>query len=249
MTAQTLYARKISSYCMVLYDIKFRILFNDDYSILTRKFPSLKVFFWCNNEFDVIEIFVDNPKDYQTIKDQIPNPCSLVEEVSDEDRLHLIVKNCSCCKEDNSVVKYIGDLNILHISPVILENGWEEHHVIVFEHKDFEEFMEKIEEKGYLLNIIRKVPFSGTIASLTPLTRSTLFSLLTPKQIAALLTAHKSGYYRLPRKTDVKTIASKENVARTTFQEHLRKAECKVISTMIPQIQLFNHSRFKKKNR
>lgn len=234
---------------MVLYDIKFKIMFNDDYSILTRKFPSLKVFFWCNNEYDVIEIFVDNPKDYQAIKEHIPCPNNLVEEVSDKNRVHLIVKNCSCCKEENSVVKYVGDLNILHISPVILENGWEQHHFIVFEHKDFEEFVERIEEKGYELNIIRKVSFSGTIASLTPLTRSTLFSLLTEKQIRALLTAYKSGYYRLPRKTDVKTIAEKEKVARTTFQEHLRKAECKVISTLIPQIQLFNQSRFKKKNK
>ena len=104
---------------MVLYDIKFKIMFNDDYSILTRKFPSLKVFFWCNNEYDVIEIFVDNPKDYQAVKEHIPCPNNLVEEVSDKNRVHLIVKNCSCCKEENSVVKYVGDLNILHISPVI----------------------------------------------------------------------------------------------------------------------------------
>lgn len=234
---------------MALYDIKFKVMFDDDYSRLTRKFPSLKVFFWCNNEYDVIELFVDNPKDYQVIREEIPHPCSLVEEMSDEDRFHMVIKNCSCYKDDNSVDKFVGDLNILLLSPVIIENGWEEHHAIVFDHKDFEELMERFEEKGHVVKVVRKVPFGGTIASLTPLTRSTLFSVLTEKQVGALLTAYKNGYYRLPRKTDVKTIAAKQNVARTTFQEHLRKAECKVISTMIPQIQLFNQSKFKKRNK
>jgi predicted DNA binding protein len=234
---------------MALYDIKFKVMFDDDYSRLTRKFQSLKVFFWCNNEYDVIELFVDNSKDYQVIREEIPHPCSLVEEMSDEDRFHMVIKNCSCYKDDNSVDKFVGDLNILLLSPVILENGWEEHHAIVFDHKDFEELMERFEEKGYVVKVVRKVPFGGTIASLAPLTRSTLFSVLTEKQVGALLTAYKNGYYRLPRKTDVKTIAAKQNVARTTFQEHLRKAECKVISTMIPQIQLFNQSKFKKRDK
>jgi predicted DNA binding protein len=234
---------------MALYDIKFKVMFDDDYSRLTRKFQSLKVFFWCNNEYDVIELFVDNSKDYQVIREEIPHPCSLVEEMSDEDRFHMVIKNCSCYKDDNSVDKFVGDLNILLLSPVIIENGWEEHHAIVFDHKDFEELMERFEEKGYVVKVVRKVPFGGTIASLAPLTRSTLFSVLTEKQVGALLTAYKNGYYRLPRKTDVKTIAAKQNVARTTFQEHLRKAECKVISTMIPQIQLFNQSKFKKRDK
>lgn len=232
---------------MVLHDIRFKVMFNDEYSVLTRKFPSMKVFFWCNNEYDVVEIFVNDPNDYKAILEQIPHPCSLVEEVSDEDRFHLVIKNCSCCKDENSVDKYVGDLNILLLSPVIIENGWEEHHAIVFDHKDFEELMDRLEEKEVVVKVVRKVPFSGNIASLAPLTRSTLFSVLTEKQVGALLTAFKSGYYRLPRKADIKTIAAKQKVARSTFQEHLRKAECKVISTLIPQIQLFKQSTFKKR--
>lgn len=233
---------------MVLYDVKFKIMFDDVYSALTRKYPSLKVFFWCNNIYDVIELFVDNPKDYPDIRQEISHSCSLVEEESDEDRLHLVIKNCSCCKDENTVDSFGEDLNILLLSPVIIENGWEEHHAIVFDHKDFEQLIERLEEKGHAVKVVRKVPFGGTIAGLTPLTRSTLFPTLTKKQASALLTAYRSGYYSLPRKADVKTIAGKLKVARTTFQDHLRKAESKVISTMIPQIQLLNESKFKKRD-
>ena len=231
---------------MALFDIKFKVSFNDNYSMLTRKFHSLKVFFWCNNVYDVFELFVDDPKDYQDIKEEIPHSSSLIEETSDENRFRLVIRNCSCYSEDCSVDNFVGDLSILLLSPVIIENGWEEHHAIVFDHKDFEELMERFEEKGHMVKVVRKVSFGGTISSLNPLTRSTLFSVLTEKQASALLTAYNSGYYKLPRKADVKTIAAKHKVPRTTFQDHLRKAECKVISTLIPQIQHFNQSKSKK---
>jgi len=233
---------------MALYDIKFKVMFDDNYSKLTRKYPSLKIFFWCNNIYDVIELFVDDLKDYPDIKKQIPHSCSLVEEESDKNRFHLVIKNCSCYKDENSVDNIGEGLNnILLLSPVIIEKGWEEHHAIVFDHKDFEELMERLEDKGHAVKVVRKTPFGGTIAGLAPLTRSALFSTLTEKQASALLIAHKSGYYKLPRKADVKMIAAKQKIARTTFQDHLRKAECKVISTIIPQIQLLDQFKFKKR--
>jgi len=230
---------------MALFDIKFKLSFNDDYSMLTKKFPSLKVFFWCNNIYDVFEFFVDDLKDYPAIKEELKDSNSLIEETLDENRLRLIIKNCSCYSDDGSVDNIVGDLNILLLSPVIIENGWEEHHAIVFDHKDFEELMERFEEKGHIVKVVRKVCFGGTISSLNPLTRSALFSSLTEKQADALLTAYHSGYYRLPRKADVKSIAAKYKVPRTTFQDHLRKAECKVISTLIPQIKHFSRTALK----
>ena len=227
---------------MTLFDVKFKLSFNDEYAMLTRKFPSLKVFFWCNNVYDVFEFFVDDPKDYQAIKEELTDSSGMIEEASDENRFRLVIKNCSCYSDDGSVDNIVGDLNVLLLSPVIIENGWEEHHAIVFDHKDFEELMERFEEKGHVVKVVRKVRFGGTISSLNPLTRSALFSSLTEKQADALLTAYNSGYYRLPRKADVKDIAARNKVPRTTFQDHLRKAECKVISTLIPQIKHFSQT-------
>jgi predicted DNA binding protein len=79
------------------------------------------------------------------------------------------------------------------------------------------------------------------------LTANALFSDLTEKQISALLTAYKNGYYRLPRKADIKEIAFKEQVPRTTFQEHLKKAETKLVAALVPYIQLFNHAPMKRR--
>ena len=56
----------------------------------------------------------------------------------------------------------------------------------------------------------------------------------------AMLTAFRYGYYNLPRNADLQTIAAKEKVPRTTFQEHLKKAENKLVAALVPYVQLFS---------
>jgi predicted DNA binding protein len=232
---------------MTLFEVVFKVMFDDLYSNISRRFPSAKMFFWCNGEYDVIEVIVENPEEYPLIVEKIPKPRGFVEESSDYQRSHLITKRCSCCVEDNSVVKYIGELDILHISPAMLERGWEYHRIIAFRHADLKELLQRLEEKGFAVDILRKVPFDGFIGSSLALTGDSLFADLTEKQIIALLTAYRNGYYRLPRRADVQTIAAKEGLSRTTFQEHLKKAENKLVATLVPYIQLYKHASAEKR--
>jgi hypothetical protein len=125
---------------------------------------------------------------------------------------------------------------------VIFEHGWEYYRVIAFRHEDVKGLLQRFEEKGFVFEVRRKVPFDGFIASSLTLTADALFSDLTEKQMNAFLTTYSNGYYKLPRKADVKTIASKRRVPRTTFQEHLKKAENKILVSLIPYIQLFRQA-------
>jgi len=142
----------------------------------------------------------------------------------------------------DTIVRHIGELNLLHIFPTILKNGWEHHRIIAFKHEDLEELLHRLEKWGWILKILRKAPFEGFVASSLTLTADALFSDLTDKQIDAMLTAHKHGYYVLPRKADAQTIAAKKRIPRTTFQEHLKKAENKIVEALIPYMQLYNHA-------
>ncbi|MBX5327404.1 MAG: helix-turn-helix domain-containing protein [Candidatus Bathyarchaeia archaeon] len=138
--------------------------------------------------------------------------------------------------------KNIDSLNLLHVSPVVYEKGWEYYRIIAFRHGDVKRLLQRLEERGFVFEILRKVPFDGFIASSLTLTADALFSALTEKQTDALLTAFTHGYYRLPRKASIQSIASKKRVPRTTYQEHLKKAENKLITSLVPYIQLFRHA-------
>jgi predicted DNA binding protein len=237
---------------MPLFDVALKTTFlktrshaQSTFMDLTRKFPSASVFIWCNRENDVIEIVVRNPEEYPLVMEEIrtlrDSVKDVIEEIVDERRLYLNVHKCHCMKED-TIVRHIGKLNILNIFPNMIENGWAYHRLIVFRHKDLEELLTRFEKWGWFYKILRKVPFDGFVASSLTMSADALFSGLTEKQMEAVLAAHRNGYYNMPRAADVKAIAAKEKAPRTTFQEHLTKAENKLMAALVPNIKLFYHA-------
>ena len=52
---------------------------------------------------------------------------------------------------------------------------------------------------------------------------------LTDKQYNAFKIASKKGYYEFPRKTNLHKLAKLAKISRPTFEEHLRKAEIKLL--------------------
>ena len=223
---------------MPLTEFVLKVTHDCPFGNISRKFPSAKMFVWCNREHEVLEVIVEKQEEYPAIMEEVSKLGEIIKETSDGHQVHLITKPCSCTTE-NSVSKNIDDFNILHILPVIYDQGWEYYRLIAFRHEDLQKLMQRFEEKGFLFEVVRKMPFNGFIASSLTLSADALFSDLTEKQIDALLTAYNQGYYKLPRKTDVQTIAKKRRVPRTTFQEHLKKAENKLVFSLIPYITLY----------
>jgi predicted DNA binding protein len=64
---------------------------------------------------------------------------------------------------------------------------------------------------------------AGALSVTIPL--AGFLSDLTEKQLAALQLAIASGYYDSPRRVTTEDLAARVGIARTTFEEHLRKAE------------------------
>jgi predicted DNA binding protein len=227
-----------------LYEVALKVVVPNEFFVdITRRFPSMSVFIWCNRESDVVEVVVRNPEDYRLVMDEIRARPSMgiIEEISDDRRVYLNLHECHCMRQD-TIVRHIGELDILNIFPNMAENGWIYHRLIVFKHEDLAELLRRFEQWGWVYTLLRKVPFDGFIASSLTLSADTLFSGLTERQMDALLTAYRHGYYNLPRAADVQTIAAKRQVPRTTFQEHLKKAENKLVAALVPHMKLFNHA-------
>jgi predicted DNA binding protein len=235
---------------MTLFDVALKVSFLNThnrsqffFTDLTRRFPSTSVFIWCNRENDVFEIVVRNPEEYPLVLEEF-RACPIsgvVEEISDDRRLYLNIHECHCMDQD-TIVRHIGKLDILNIFPNMIENGWVYHRLIVFKHEALEELLKRLENAGWFYKILRKVPLDGFVSSSLTMSADAVLSGLTEKQMEAVLTAHRHGYYNLPRLSDVQTIAAKEKVPRTTFQEHLMKAENKLVNALVPHLKLLNHA-------
>jgi hypothetical protein len=220
--------------------------YDHPFCAISQKFPSLKIFVWCNEEHDVIETIAEKQEECANAIKELSKISEIVDILSDQHKVQLITRKCRC-KQEKWMGSGLGSFNLVYLSPIIYEQSWEYARIIAFRHEDIKRFLQRLEERGFIVEILRKVPFDGLLASALTLTADALFSDLTEKQIDAILSSFNFGYYRLPRKADIKTIASKMKVPRTTFQEHLKKGQNKLIVSLVPYLRLFKQSTTKRK--
>ena len=49
---------------MPLSEVVFKVMHDCPFSNISRNFPSLKMFVWCNREHEIVEIVVEKPEEY-----------------------------------------------------------------------------------------------------------------------------------------------------------------------------------------
>ncbi|MBU1197187.1 helix-turn-helix domain-containing protein [Candidatus Micrarchaeota archaeon] len=125
------------------------------------------------------------------------------------------------------------DKHVFFLKPNIAIRGEEYWTVASYRKKNIQDLVEK-------LNGNKKVSRCEML-SLKPepvdVFEAGLFEHLTDKQKWAYQSAFRYGYYRYPREHDVEEIAKKLGVPESTFREHLRKAESKLLSGLHTWLQ------------
>lgn len=204
---------------------------------LTEKYPSLKIWMWCNFVQDVYEIVSDSPEEFHGAVEEFRRLYNVLDETEISTNIRLITQNCVCSRE-TTVHDNIQELEILNLMPIYYTRGHEYYRLIAFRHEALAELFDRLSDQGFQVDVLEKAPFNGMVSD-SLITLSSLVGSLTDKQVDAIVAAYNSGYYQTPRRVNVQTIADRARVPRTTLQEHLNKAENKLISSIIPQIQLY----------
>jgi len=222
---------------MALFEVAFKVRHDCPFGNLSRRFRSVRMFVWCNREHEVIEIMLSDPSQYEQMCKVINDLEGITDVTSDGGNIRIITKKCRCTTK-NSVGRNLDAHNMLHLMPVAYEGGWEYYHAIAFRHGDFKRFVKAVERLPSELVVLRKSTVDGAIGGSITVSTSDLFANLTRKQIEALLSSYFMGYFRFPRKANVLNIAKARRVPRTTFQEHLNKAENRLVENIVPYLRL-----------
>lgn len=92
--------------------------------------------------------------------------------------------------------------------------------IVVFRRKDLQNIVSELREIA-----------SVELAQLTPYQSSE--SLLSERQAEVVGLALAAGYYEWPRQTDAESLAAELDIAHSTFLEHLRKAESRLLRSAL----------------
>lgn len=225
---------------MGLYQASFRLRHECPYRELSEQFPDVTIREWYLSDCQVLEIKSQTAPSAEFI-DEIEQMGTVLHESHDDTGLQVVTKACLCPVE-NSIIDRFEAHNCLYQPPTVHQHGWEEYNLIAFDEGDVKSLYEELEANREI-DILSKTGLEETQiphSMLTPLDQ--LFGALTNRQLAALQLALENGYYEQPRKCSVIELAEQTTVARATFEEHLRKAENKLLTNVGQFIRLLNES-------
>ncbi|AFK20701.1 XRE family transcriptional regulator (plasmid) [Haloferax mediterranei ATCC 33500] len=214
---------------MSLYEASFRVKHECPYREISERYPDLTIREWYLDDCQVIEITAPgSPTD--DLLDEIDRLGTVLHESVDNAGLHVVTQSCLCSLED-SIIERFEAHNCLYQPPTIHRQGWEHYSVIAFDESDIRELLHELEADRDI-EVLSKTAITAQRvphSMLAPVDQ--LFEDVTERQMAALRLALESGYYEQPRKTSLRELADQTAVARSTYEEHLRKAENKILTS------------------
>ncbi|MFT4920884.1 MAG: putative DNA binding protein [Haloarculaceae archaeon] len=213
---------------MSLYEASFRVKHECPYREISERYPDLTIREWYLDDCQVIEITAPgSPTD--DLLDEIDRLGTILHESIDDAGLHVVTQSCLCSLED-SIIERFEAHNCLYQPPTIHRQGWEHYSVIAFDESDIRALLHELEGDRDIEVLSKTAITEQRIphSMLAPVDQ--LFEAVTERQMAALRLALESGYYEQPRKTSLRELADQTAVARSTYEEHLRKAENKLLT-------------------
>ncbi|MHA2175698.1 MAG: helix-turn-helix domain-containing protein [Candidatus Hodarchaeales archaeon] len=223
----------------MLYSFLISIQHDCPFAKFSRAHPEVEIHLWCNHsQYDILELQGEPNALENAINDVKKALGSITKIFPEQNHIQLVLKRCECISFPLAPVYERHDC--VEILPIKYLGGHEVIHLIV-----------TAEDAGLIVDDIRKNdPLANVeVLKLAPLKAKDnpnplLLSLdnlkhdLTSKQFKAITYAYKAGYYELPRAVRVDSLADEMNIHRRTFEEHLRKAERKIMRSLIPSLIL-----------
>jgi len=133
---------------------------------------------------------------------------------------------------EGMIMEKISKYNVWYDKDVDISKGFDHFKVYADKSKGLGSMFSELKEVGEL-----KVHSVKNIEKITSSDFEPIKSLLTQKQLEALIIADKHGYYSWPRKTKLSDLAGKLKMSRQGFQDNLRAAETKVLPFIIKKLK------------
>jgi hypothetical protein len=224
-------------------ELSFRVASAGPLTDFTAKNPRAVLSLWCDWKREVIEIVGVPEDEVVALKERLSEKSSFVEHFALANDTHVLMMDCLGLPHD--IVNEAADVShCISVPPTRFEAGWEHYRVVSFHEARSRELFGAIREKGGDVELLSKrkldvQPLLNTRGLAVP----ALLDGLTDKQVEALILAARHGMYRSPRLTTAASIADAVGLSRSTFEEHLRKAENRLLTSLIPYLELAHRAR------
>lgn len=223
-----------------MYDVSLRLQHRCPYNDLSRMFPRARIALWDNFQREFLDVRSNDKKDWPRINNELVTLAKdkgsrILRKTVDGKGYQFLIMTCNC-ERGGSTLDLVMRSDCLFVPPITFYAGWETYHVIAFDKGAIRHLKKRFSSKGKVELASQKKLQLGPLDQPSVVPLMDPLHELTSMQLNALATSISLGYYRRPRRTSTGRIAATLKVPRTTFQEHRKKAESKLMSALAPYV-------------
>ncbi len=216
----------------------------DAYNRLSKRFPDARMSLWCNGSTDIMEIESAGLANFEELQKELTlmsktHKSRIISKTLCQDKFQLVARSCCCGGPQPGVGTIAEEHNFMRVPPPVFLGGWEYHRLVGFDDNDLRGLLKRLDGIGRTEVLHKKSVSEGVTDDTFLLSLSSLFGQLTGKQMKALLSAVEGGYYEIPKRITADDLARKQGQPRSTLEEHIRKAESKVVLAMAPYMMMY----------
>ena len=137
-------------------------------------------------------------------------------------------------KDEEETIASLAEQNAHVVSPIRWQRGEALITLVLEDGTDPRALLERFPDA----RLVSKRRPAGRHGARSSLSSPLFLPKLTEKQARALLAAFEAGYYEFPRNVTTEDVSLSLGIARSTFEQHLNRAEHHVIRAMLPLVRM-----------
>ncbi len=227
-----------------MFELFLRFQHECPYNDLSRKYPESRISMWCNGSADILEVEADSLESFDGLQRDLSSLSKdqgtrILSKTIHQGKLQLVAKTCACSLIPTSTSPVFEKYNFMEVPPEVMTDGWEHYRLIGFDERDLPGMLRRLDQIGKAEVLYKNTIQEGVTDDSFLISLSSLFGQLTEKQLKALVAAVEGGYYEIPKRVTTEELARQRRQPRTTFEEHIRKAESKIVHAMAPFMMMY----------
>lgn len=225
-----------------MFDVSLKLDHSLPFCGLSKLFPAVSMQRWCNLEVDILEMQAPREEDAAAVEAVLRKMLKslgarLIRFNRYSSKNLEAVIGCRCAV-GNSTVAIIEGAGCVPVMPVTYRGGEEHCRLLAFTREALDGAVSRLAKVAKLEMESKSVVSRETARGAIAVPVDEFFATLTKRQLAAFIAAMQMGYYGMPKGATIEEIASAQGMKRSTYEEHLRKAELKILRAVRPYARL-----------
>jgi predicted DNA binding protein len=219
------------------FEARMEIAHDCPFCLFTRQYPDSRITSWNNERTYVAIVEADSDETLDAYETGLARYVPISHASRQGRRLELIYPTEH--RDPLSITHLIADHDCWHAQPAIAQGGWEQYRIFSWDQDNIGRLVQAIRHAGGQVKMVSFHPIGiPSFASDMMVPSQSLFAGLTSKQVDIVVHAVRAGYFDAPARIGADELARRAGLSRSTYTEHLRKAESKLLINLMPVLAL-----------